>query len=159
MLAQEQAEPTPKVDTVEPIATDLHALAWLAGTWISAEESGPQTVEHWLAPAGGMMLGANRTVHEGRAVFFEFLRIEATQEGIVYFASPKGRSPATAFTLVDLHEDVATFENAAHDFPQRIEYRRAGGRLTMTVSGTVDGQHKSSRWQMRRADPPSPLDP
>ena len=32
------------------------------------------------------------------------------------------------------------FANAAHDFPQRIGYRRRGDRLDAWIEGTVDGR-------------------
>ncbi len=67
----------------------LDAVAFMAGTWIG-EDGVMSMEEHWTAPFGGLMLGLHRDVARGRAVFFEFLRIEATPKGIVYLASPKG---------------------------------------------------------------------
>jgi hypothetical protein len=42
----------------------------------------------------------------------------------------------------------AVFENARHDFPQRIVYRREGKRLVATVS-LKDGSNAMS-WRYRR---------
>lgn len=131
----------------------IESLHWLAGSWVSADPDGPRTVEHWLAPDGGTMLGINRTVAGDRTVFFEYLRIEVEDGGpLVYLASPKGRHPPTRFARVDQGPQWIAFENPTHDFPQRIEYRRAGTQLTMTISGQEQGQPKSSSWSMRRLE-------
>ena len=52
------------------------------------------------------MLGVNRTIIDGVTVAFEFLRIEETPKGIVYYASPGGRYPPTAFGLLRLDESA-----------------------------------------------------
>lgn len=141
-------EPTASVapDPDEPLAS----LAWLAGTWVSDDSEGPSTVEHWLVPEGGSMLGVNRAAQDGRTVFFEYLRIEAQPEGVAYLASPRGKSPPTRFAATASGPGFITFENPEHDFPQRIEYRREGDGLHMEVSGTVDGATKVESWSMHR---------
>ncbi len=113
--------------------------AWLAGDWCNRSQ-GSQAEERWLAPAGELMLGLGRTVARGRKTEFEFLRIEL-QDGIpTYIAQPQGR-PGVAFTRTDGGADWIRFENPAHDFPQRIEYRRDGERLHAEISGPgADGQ-------------------
>lgn len=142
------SEPTASLtpDPNDPLAS----LAWLAGTWVSDDSESPHTVEHWLVPEGGSMLGVNRAAQGGRTVFFEYLRIEAQPEGIAYLASPRGKAPPTRFAAVASSSGFIAFENLEHDFPQRIEYRREGDRLHMQVSGMVDGATKAETWSMRR---------
>src|SRR5688572_17424138 len=54
--------------------TSVDDLDWLSGHWIQRSDDGSAVNEEfWLAPAGGMMLGVNRTLEENRAVSFEFL--------------------------------------------------------------------------------------
>jgi hypothetical protein len=113
-------------------------LAWLAGTWVT--EKAPRTEERWTPPRGGTLLGTSRTIEGDRTSFFEFLRIEADKSGVVtYWASPGGRAPATPFRLVersgDAVEQRVVFENRAHDFPQRISYRRRGDVMTARIEG------------------------
>ena len=52
------------------------------------------------------------------------------------------------FRLVAREAASATFENAAHDYPQRITYARDGDTLTATIS-LLDGS-KARRWVYRR---------
>jgi len=65
----------------------LPLLSWMTGYWRGAE-AGTSMEEFWLPPEGGQMLGLHRdTDPEGR-VSFEFLRIESSPAGTVYWASP-----------------------------------------------------------------------
>ena len=138
------AAPTSFASETEP----LQSLAWMAGTWTGVQE-GTATEEVWIRPKGGMMLGLHRDVARGKAVSFEFLRIEATSDGIVYFASPKG-APATAFRLVESKEGRAVFENRKHDFPVRILYwLGTDGSLHARVEGPGE-KPKAYEWIWRK---------
>ncbi len=128
---------------------DLADLVWLTGSWVTVDGDG-STEEHWTRPRGGTMLGVNRTVIRGRTVAWEYLRIDSTAQGIVYYASPGGRHPPTPFPLTESGPRRATFENADHDFPKRLEYRRDGDRLNVRVDGVENGEPKSLEWSWRR---------
>ena len=106
---------------------------WLAGRWCGGEGS-EQVEEQWLAPAGGQMLGVSRTLKGGRMASFEFLRIVDKGGVPTYMAQPGGRPP-TEFARTAGGNDWVRFENPAHDFPTRIEYRRIGEALQAHVSG------------------------
>lgn len=124
-------------------------LGWLAGRWETAAE-GRWTEEAWLAPRGGAMLGASRSGRDAAMREFEFLRIATGEDGVpVYLAQPGGRPPV-AFRLVAHERMSVTFENAQHDFPQRIRYVRTGGTLVATIS-RIDGSNAMS-WTYRRRD-------
>jgi hypothetical protein len=130
----------------------LQGLSWLAGSW-AGEDGGTAAEEVWIPPKGGVMLGVHRDVSNGKAVFFEFLRIQATPDGIVYFASPKG-APPTPFRLVESRSDRAVFENLKHDFPVRILYWLApDGALHARIEGPGE-KPKASEWVWKRAPRP-----
>jgi hypothetical protein len=131
-------------------ATDLSGLAWMAGNW-SGVQGGVEMEEFWQVPKGNTMLGLHRDVAGGRTVSFEFLRIEAKPDGISYWASPGGR-PATQFRLIELEEKRVVFENAKHDFPQRVIYWLSDdGALHAKIEGTMNGKPASEEWTWRRA--------
>ena len=98
-------------------------LAWMSGSWVTSA-NGRWTEEHWSAPRAGTMIGYSwtgqgETIHE-----YEYLRLQAGEDqGIVYLAQPNG-GPGTGFHLSASDATSATFENPAHDFPQRIIYCR-----------------------------------
>ncbi|MBX3561371.1 MAG: hypothetical protein KF780_06115 [Sphingomonas sp.] len=122
-------------------------LGWMAGHW-TREADGRWTEESWTAPRGGMMLGVSRSGRAEAVREFEFIRLQAGADGVpVYWASPGGRPPV-AFRLASHGPNEAVFENPAHDFPQRIRYRREGETMTATISA-IDGSNAMS-WQFRR---------
>jgi Domain of unknown function (DUF6265) len=128
---------------------DVAAVAWMAGSW-QGSEGGVEMEEVWLPPKGGAMLGLHRDVAKGRMVSFEFLRIEADKDGLVYLAQPQGK-PATAFRLVEGTKTRAVFSNPAHDFPQRILYWLADdGRLHAKIEGSEGGKPASQEWSWSR---------
>lgn len=102
----------------------LDGLRWLAGCW--EQRRGERlTVEMWMPPAGGLMLGASRTTMSGTVRATETLRLEAREGRLVYTASPSGQA-TTEFTGAPPTNSGFTVENPAHDFPRRITYRRVG---------------------------------
>lgn len=122
------------------------ALAWMAGSWAGTEGRFDHE-EHWTAPGGGAMVGMHRTVGNGRMVEFEFLRIEERDGTLVYLSMPGGRSPATPFTLSELGRERVVFENATHDFPQRVLYWKDGAALRARIEGIDNGRTRSLEWR------------
>jgi hypothetical protein len=129
----------------------LAALSWMVGGW-AHDDAGALTEEHWLAPRGGTMLGMHRDVKGGRTVGFEYLRIEARADGLVYLASPGGQ-PATPFRAIEVSGDRVVFENKTHDFPQRILYWRSPGALHARIEGLQGGKEASMEWRWPAAPP------
>jgi hypothetical protein len=129
---------------------DLSDLKWMVGCW-AQDGQDPGSVELWIAPVGGSMLGMNRTVTDGRTVAFEYLRIvEREDGGITLVASPSGQETAR-FQLVSMSEREVTFENPDHDFPQRIIYRLIDrSRLHGRIEGLIDGEERSADFPMTR---------
>lgn len=120
----------------------LEQLGWLAGAW-TGTMGNSSIEERWSPIAGGAMLAISRTVSGSRMVAFEYLRIVERDGGLVYVAQPNGRPP-TEFVLTLVEEGRAVFENAQHDFPQRIEYARKGeSGLRATISDLAGGRAQS----------------
>jgi hypothetical protein len=127
-------------------AVRVDDLGWLAGDWVS-EADGRWTEESWASPRGGMMIGYSRSGRGDDLREFEFLRIARGEDGApAYIAMPQGGAPV-AFALARHDKTSATFENEAHDYPQRIAYARSGDTLTATISA-IDGS-KARRWTYR----------
>lgn len=123
-------------------------LGWLSGSW-QTSGAGDWTDEQWSAPRAGLMLGASRSGKGDALGEFELLRIAAGDDGVpVYWASLNGKPPI-AFRLASSTATSATFENPAHDYPQRIAYRREGAELVATIS-SLDGNRAIS-WRYRQA--------
>lgn len=54
------------------------------------------------------------------------------------------------FKLKEAGEKRVVFENAAHDFPQRILYWREGDDLVARIEGTMRGQPRQQEWRFSR---------
>jgi hypothetical protein len=132
-------------------SASVEDLAWLAGCWASVgAEAG--SGEQWMEPAGGTLLGVNRTVKGSKTVAHEFMQIRETESGeIEFIANPSGQSEA-AFSLVGLSESEVVFENPDHDFPQRIIYRLKGDNLEGRIEGKVKGELRVVDFPLRRVD-------
>jgi hypothetical protein len=130
---------------VQP-ASAIESVAFLEGTWVTRD--GAVTTERWFPPGGEVMLGVSQTVAGGHTVFFEYLRIEAGEGGLVYVAQPRGDAPVR-FPATLVEPDRVVFENAAHDFPTRISYERRGDSLTARIEGP--GEEPRS-WTFERSD-------
>jgi hypothetical protein len=126
--------------TASPDAADL---SWLSGYWLECA-GGRETSETWSDVRAGQLIGVGVVVRGGR-VQWEFVRIGPSGGGIAFFAQPSGQ-PAAEFPAVEVGERRVVFENAAHDFPQRVIYSRDGDRLTGRIEGAVDGQPRSVEW-------------
>jgi hypothetical protein len=132
---------------------DVDRLSWMTGAW-RMEHDGLITRETWLPPLGGVMAGVTQTNRARRPVDVEFATISAEPDGLVFLARVKNRPPVP-FRLKGGGESEAVFENPAHDYPQRIIYRRCGEDLCARIEGLVRGELKSTEWRYRpdRAPP------
>lgn len=108
-------------------------LSWMAGHWCS-EAQGRRIDEVWLPEAGGALHGLSRTVRGGKVESFEFMRIVSDGDTASFHVQPNGAAP-TVFVMADRGDGWIRFGNPAHDFPNRIEYRRDGDRLLAWISG------------------------
>lgn len=98
--------------------------AWIAGCWrgVVADRV---FEEQWMTPSAGLMLGAGRTVQNGRVTTYEQMRIETDGDRLVFTSKPLGK-PEDSFPALAGDDQRVVFENLAHPFPQRIIYQRDG---------------------------------
>ena len=138
--------------SVGALAADegIDQLAWLAGCW-QGHFGEPGTIEQWLAPAGGTMLGVSRTVKQGKTVEFEFMQVRQLPDGaLAFIAQPSGRPP-TVFQAIALRKKDAVFENTEHDFPQRVSYSRPEeSRLLASIEGIRNGAARRIEFSFSR---------
>lgn len=124
-------------------------MSWLVGSWTqkSAER---EVTETWAAPATGVMTGRSVTVRPGRSDFVEDMTITTEPAGPTFTATIPGQAP-TAFVRLPGPPGEAVFENKAHDFPQRVIYRRCDEDLCAAIEGVVKGKLERREWRYRRA--------
>jgi hypothetical protein len=136
-----------------PAAAAETPFDWMVGDWScfgsQRPAAGPIAFdEYWIADRRGGLVGVGR-VRQGATRSIEHMRVGAHGTGeTAFFGSPQG-APPVAFRLVRSGPQEAVFENAGHDYPQRIRYRRVGETLIATVS-KIDGTDAQS-WRYVRA--------
>lgn len=124
-------------------------LGWLAGCW-EARSGGRVVEEQWMRPRGGSLLGMSRTVAADSTIAHELMRIVERSGGLVFQAHPSGQAPAE-FPAVQIGEGRVVFADPAHDFPQRIIYRRTGAdSLVARVEGERNGAVRGSDFRYAR---------
>ena len=152
-----QATEPVKADVIPAQPVSLSPLGWLAGCWRRATAT-RVVEEQWMAPAGGLMLGMSRTVSaaDGKLVEFEQVRIEARGDRAVYVAMPS-RQALAEFPAVAYDDTSIVFENLAHDFPQRVGYRRVSAdSIAAWIEGPgKDGKARRVEFPYRRAECPA----
>jgi len=133
-----------------PEGASIQKLSWLAGCWEGGQGE-LRIEEQWMAPRGGAMLGMGRTVKGERLVEYEAMIIREEPARLTFTAKPSGQQEAS-FGSIELTDASVVFENQAHDFPQRVIYRRQGdGSLLARIEGTQNGKLSGVDFPMRRA--------
>jgi len=133
-----------------PQAGAVERIAWLQGCW---QTSSPQRIieEHWTAPRGRSMLGVGRTLRGDSLVEYELVVVRERAGVLTYHAHPSGQAGAV-FTAQALSDSVVVFENPAHDFPQRVGYRRVGtDSLLAWIEGPIQGTARRVEFPYVRA--------
>jgi hypothetical protein len=127
----------------------IAAVGWLQGCW--QMNAGDRVVEEqWMAPRGGVMLSTGRTVRGTTLVEYEWVLLREKDGTLEYEAHPSGQASAV-FTAKSTTESEVVFENLAHDFPQRVGYRRSGDSLLAWIEGNAGGKVRRVEFPYRRA--------
>jgi hypothetical protein len=130
----------------------VQQLSWMAGCWARRTASGSVVEEQWMTPRAGFALGVSRTVRgDSMVVEFEQLRLFQKAGHAVYHAEPSGQTP-TDFEAKATSDTMVVFENTAHDFPQRVIYRKRGAdSLLARIEGMMNGQARGVDFPYARA--------
>ena len=127
----------------------LEQARWLAGCW-EIKRGNRNGFEMWMPPAGGIMMGASRTVANGQVVEWERLQLSEKDGHLVYTSLPSGQTEAS-FVSTAVTDSSFVVENLQHDFPQRIIYRKHGtDSLVARIEGPGSNGSRGVDFPMRR---------
>jgi Domain of unknown function (DUF6265) len=129
----------------------LEKFVPLAGCWFGRNGK-IEFREHWMRPAGNLMMGMGRTMSEGKVVGHEAMRLEVDAQGVVTFiAKPAGQSEGQ-FKLESNEGSRFVFERAGEEFPSRVVYHlKTDGSLEARIEGKQGGRDARVEFPMRRA--------
>ena len=119
----------------------LDNLSWMQGTWKMQTPNG-LLKEHWSAANDTLWQGYSyMTSSTGDTLFQETIELKQTEDGVHYIPtvpSQNGGQPVS-FKATKVTDDEAHFENATHDFPQRIIYTRIS---YSSIVAAIEGKDK-----------------
>lgn len=85
---------------------------------------------------------------KGGELTVEIADIQTKDGKLVFHAQPPGQAAAD-FPAKTATATAVVFENLAHDFPQRVGYRREGEVLHARIEGVVGGKLQAVDWTYR----------
>ncbi|WP_339862653.1 DUF6265 family protein [Paremcibacter congregatus] len=124
--------------TTEASATchNLDSLDWLLGNWRAVQDKAIVS-ESWMRVSDHTFEGSGITQYTGvvKPELVETLLL-VEMSGAVYFLAKIDSNPRpVAFKTTHCPTGRAVFENADHDFPQRLDYQlQRDGTLLVTVT-------------------------
>ncbi|MBL7966264.1 MAG: hypothetical protein JNK09_04645 [Prolixibacteraceae bacterium] len=133
---------------------ELQKVHWLKGTWQRQSAKGILT-ETWQQLDESTFAGRSFFVSNGDTVSSETISLEQRNGKLYYIPIVSGQNDGKAivFTQTKLSDSTIIFENPAHDFPQKIEYRfQKPDSLIAEVSSVSGELKKSIVFRMRRVN-------
>lgn len=125
---------------------------WLIGTWENKTSNGT-VYETWRKIAKDTFSGKNYALKDKDTVVFETILMVRENDDILYIPAVQNQNSGlpVRFKASITSEDVLTFENPEHDFPQVISYMRKGkDSLMAEISGLINGEGRSHKFPMKR---------
>jgi hypothetical protein len=135
-------------------ATPLSQASWLTGCW-SGGVGSEQVEENWMPLRAGTLVGAARGTRGERTTSVELTIIRMRGDTLAYHAFPVGQAPAV-FPVESVNDSAMVFANPAHDFPQRISYRRVGADSAVArIEGPGENGPRGFDYHLRRVSCPA----
>ncbi len=129
--------------TIAAVAQDtkptINDFGWMAGCWAQNTDKSSRD-EIWSKASGGTMVGLGRVIAKGKTSSVEFMKLHQEKDGMYFTALIPGE-PETSFKLIKFENKKVIFENAMHDFPQRVIYgQNSDGSLFARIEGKMKGK-------------------
>lgn len=129
----------------------------LSGHWVKQGNTAV-IAEHWEQARDGAWTGAVYRIEAGDSLLVESLEIRAAGDsGFVYWAEVQGQNEGKSvpFDLKTYFPDsLFVFENANHDFPQKISYRLVTPDSLEIVLGLLADSKKDRQFYFGRVKNP-----
>jgi len=130
----------------------IEKMNWLVGHWENKMPEGTLT-ESWKKENDSTYSGDSYFINPKDTVHFESIRLTQKDEELIYTATVPGQNndEPVDFKLTSDAENTFTFENPAHDYPQKITYKKVDeNNLVATISGKQQGKDSQESYPMKR---------
>ncbi|WP_162128328.1 DUF6265 family protein [Flavobacterium phycosphaerae] len=131
---------------------ELEKMNWLIGNWENKMPEGILT-ESWKKENDSTFSGESYFINPKDTVHFESIRLIQKEDELIYTATVPGQNDdePVDFKLTSDTESIFTFENPAHDYPQKITYKKVdANNLVATISGKQQGKDSQESYPMKR---------
>lgn len=130
----------------------LKKANWFIGSWenISKEAT---FKEIWKTKNDSSFVGESFVIVEKDTVFYEKIDLFQSNDSLFYKVSVKdqNKEKPVSFYLTKSNENEVTFENAKHDFPNKIVYTKiTNDSLVAVIYGKKDGKEMIENFPMKK---------
>ena len=144
----EQSRVTSETESLRKIKK----LEWLEGSWTNISEES-QSYERWTRKNDSTFTSFSYTMVQEDTVFVEEVTLQERFKDVFLTVKVPDQNDAQAvtFKLIPTEKGIFTFENKAHDFPQRITYSNpVKDSIHAWIEGIVDGNPKKVDFLFKR---------
>jgi len=130
----------------------LEKLSWLLGNWENQMPNGT-LVENWKKVNDSTYNGESFFINKKDTIHYEYIQLIQNKEEVVYYATVEGQNneQAIPFILTSEINNIFSFENPKHDYPQKIMYKKINTtHFTATISGNEQGKISSENYPMTK---------
>ena len=127
----------------------LEKMNWLIGDWEQKLPDG--TLKETWSKQNDSTYSGNSYFITKDTVHFESIQLVQKAEELTYIATVVGQNndEPVAFKLTSDTNNTFTFENPAHDYPQKISYKKVSDTsLIASISGKQQGKVSSESYPM-----------
>lgn len=126
---------------------------WILGTWEQNSSKGI-VYETWTKKSEHELAGTSYRLNGNDTIVLETVRIVERGDSLFYIPTVTNQNAGkpTSFSMTKISDSEMVYENAAHDFPQVIAYRKVGSdSLVASISGTRDGKATERGFPMKKS--------
>ncbi len=130
----------------------LEKMNWLIGNWEQKLPDGTLK-ETWTKKNDSIFSGDSYFINTKDTVHFESITLTQKDEELIYSAAVIGQNndEPVDFKLSSDANTSFTFENPAHDYPQKITYKKVNEtNLVATISGKHQGKQSTESYAMKK---------
>lgn len=130
----------------------IKSAHWLLGKWETKTAEG-RLSENWSKLNDSTLQAVSYFIKAEDTLHFEQILLQQKGEDLLYKASVKGQNndKAIVFTLTSKSPAMLVFENAKHDYPQKISYSLTNkDNIVASISGIQQGKASSERFQLKK---------
>ncbi|OOG76195.1 DUF6265 family protein [Algoriphagus sp. A40] len=128
------------------------SMIWMEGVW-KIETGRGQIVETWKILNDSTLTGESRFVTtSGESMLQERLELSRRNGVWAYTSTVEGQNnnQPVSFKVIFARGTEFISENPAHDFPQRISYRRVEDRIFASIEGRKNDNYNKQNFDFKK---------